>query len=633
MDGKGDRATFRQSRGLVKSRSVLRVNDLQPWRNRPKLPFIMRLCILLPTFLIFALLPLAARQPNVLLILTDDQGYGDLACHGNPAIHTPALDALHAESVRLTNFHSSPTCAPTRAAIMTGKNPLRVGVWHTISGRSFLREGEKTLAEILATSGYQTGIFGKWHLGDNFPNRPQDRGFKETLVHGGGGVGQLPDTWGNDYSDDTYLHNGQPEAKKGYCTDVWFSAATAWIESVRHQPFFCCITTNAPHAPYLAPPDKLSRYENRADVPNPAFYAMIENIDDNVGRLMARLREFGVASDTIVIFMTDNGTAAGTDDQGRSGFNAGMRGKKGSPYEGGHRVPCFIRWTGGNIRGGRDVPQLTAHYDLMPTLAELTRAALPADMKLDGRSLAPLLRGDSAPAWPDRAVIVDSQRILSPVKWRQSAVLTEKWRLINGRELYDIQADPGQKQDLATQKPDILQDLTARYEAWWKELEPDFGRDAVIGLGYEAQNPALLTSHDWLCNEGTCAWDQSLVQAGRTGNGPWSVRLDRDGTYEFILRRWPFGLDRPLAEKFFPVEKARLHLGNWDQTQPVDPKAQEVRFRAPLKAGPARLQTWFYGPNGKSCGAYFVKVERIPDAVLEAEKAAAQPPKKKPSAK
>jgi arylsulfatase A-like enzyme len=190
------------------------------------------------------------KPPNVVLVVTDDQGYGDLGCHGNPILRTPNLDALYRQSVRLTDFHVGPTCAPTRASLMTGRYCNRTGVWHTIMGRSLLRRDEVTMADVFAAGGYRTGIFGKWHLGDNYPFRPQDRGFHEVLVHGGGGVGQTPDTWGNDYFDDTYLHNGTPEKFSGYCTDVWFDGAMRFIEANRDRPFFAYLATNAPHSPY-----------------------------------------------------------------------------------------------------------------------------------------------------------------------------------------------------------------------------------------------------------------------------------------------------------------------------------------------------------------------------------------------
>ena len=240
------------------------------------------------------------RQPNVILIMTDDQGYGDLACHGNPWIQTPELDKLYAESVRFTDFHVGTTCAPTRSGLLTGRNCNEVGVWHTIIGRNFLREGERTIADILGENGYTTGIFGKWHLGDNYPYLPENRGFDVSLIHGGGGVGQTPDYWNNDYFDDTYFRNGKPEKFEGYCTDIWFAEALRFIESKKNEPFFCYLTPNAPHGPFHVPQRYIDMYSDNPDVVNPNFYGMITNIDKNIGLLRSKLRELGIEENTIL---------------------------------------------------------------------------------------------------------------------------------------------------------------------------------------------------------------------------------------------------------------------------------------------------------------------------------------------
>ncbi|MGD1890437.1 MAG: sulfatase-like hydrolase/transferase, partial [Cyclobacteriaceae bacterium] len=209
-------------------------------------------------------------RPNVIIVVTDDQGYGDMSCHGNPHLPTPNIDLLYSQSTRLTDFHVSPTCAPTRAALLTGHYSNRTGVWHTIGGRSLLREGEVTIADVMAENGYATGIFGKWHLGDNEPFLPQNRGFQEVLVHGGGGVGQQPDYWNNDYFDDTYFHNGKPEKFSGYCTDVWFENDLTFIGDQKEakKPFFCYIATNAPHSPYYVENKYVTPFQDNEDIFN-----------------------------------------------------------------------------------------------------------------------------------------------------------------------------------------------------------------------------------------------------------------------------------------------------------------------------------------------------------------------------
>lgn len=303
---------------------------------------------LFAAFFAFVLSINGSKQPNVVLVITDDQGYGDLSCHGNPVLKTPNLDELHRDSIRLTDYHVAPTCSPTRAALLTGHWTNRTGVWHTIMGRSMLRHNEVTIGQILAEGGYHTGMFGKWHLGDNYPYRPEDRGFQEVLRHGGGGVGQTPDFWDNAYFDGSYFHNGKAVPVKGFCTDVFFDYAKKFIRSVKNsgKPFFVYLCTNAPHGPMHAP-EKYSKPYEKQGVSVANFLGMIANIDDNVGAMRSFLKEEGLADDTIFIFTTDNGTSSGANIH-----NNGMRGRKGSEYDGGHRVPFFVHWPKGGRLGG-----------------------------------------------------------------------------------------------------------------------------------------------------------------------------------------------------------------------------------------------------------------------------------------
>jgi len=575
------------------------------------------------------------NRPNVVLVITDDQGYGDLACHGNPIIKTPNLDKLYTQSVHLTNFHVGPTCSPTRAALMTGHYCNRTGVWHTVMGRSLLRRDEVTVADVFSAAGYRTGIFGKWHLGDNYPYRPQDRGFDETLIHGGGGVGQTPDYWANDYFDDTYLHNGKRRKFTGYCTDVWFDGAIKFIETNKHRPFFCYIPTNTPHGP-LNVADKYSKpYRDKGVEDNrAAFYGMITNIDENVARLMRQLKELDLEENTILIFMTDNGSAGGLgiDQQGfpTKGFGAGMRGKKGSEYDGGHRVPCFICWPAGGLGGGSDIDRLTAHIDLLPTLIELCGLKEPDGVKFDGDSIVRLLMG-RAKNWPDRTLVTDSQRIEYPEKWRKSAVMTDRWRLINGTELYDIKADPGQKNNVADKHPEVFEKLRTAYDNWWADISRRFDEYCEIIIGSAQENPARLTCHDWHSVDGVrqAQSNQGAVRQGVQASGFWAVQVARDGIYEFALRRWPKEVNKPItaaipAGKAVPgaqphspgkavaATKARLKIADMDVTKPVPNGAAAVMFQVRLKAGKTRLQTWFTDDKkGESRGAYYVYVKRL----------------------
>jgi arylsulfatase A-like enzyme len=558
----------------------------------------------------------AQQRPNVVLVLTDDQGYGDLGAHGNTRIRTPNLDRLHAESVRLTNYHVDPTCSPTRSALMSGRYSTRTGVWHTIMGRSLMRGEETTVAEEFRANGYRTGMFGKWHLGDNAPCRPQDQGFEHVVWHHGGGVGQGPDAWGNDYFDDTYEVDGLRRAFDGYCTDVWFAEARRFIEREDARPFFVYLATNAPHGPYLVDESYWRPYAE-AGVPETMarFYGMIENIDENVGKLRARLDELGLLEDTIFLFTTDNGTAAGDAPGAKEvgswrGFNAGMRGRKGSEYDGGHRVPLFVRWPKGGIGGGRDVDALTAHVDVLPTLRELcgleamTGAEAGTAAPLDGTSLAAALRGTGAPP-RDRTLFVHSQRIEHPQKWRKCAVMTDRWRLVGGGQLFDIRADPGQERDVAAEHAEVVASLRAAYEGWWRTLEPEFERYVRIDLGGAAAQVELM-SHDWHTEDRATPWHQSQVEAGLIANGPWAVEVRRPGTYEFTLRRWPAQLDRAMD-----CVHAALSIGDVVLERDCERTDESAVLRAELPAGPAMLTTKLRRHDGKEHGAYFVSVRMI----------------------
>ena len=399
------------------------------------------------------------QRPNIVLVITDDQGYGDLRCHGNPVINTPNIDRFHASAVRFTDFHVDPLCAPTRAGLLTGRHAFRCGVTAAFAGRSIMRGEETTLAEILKHNGYTTGLFGKWHLGDNFPFRPNERGFDETVVCWSGGATQAADAWGNDYFDDRYSHNNVVEQYEGYCTDVFFREGLEWIEKNRDRPFFAYFPLNAPHAPLFVDERYSKPYEAKGvSAQMAAFYGMIENIDENFGAFRKGLDDLGLTENTVFIFMTDNGSSsAGVSSEGEwKGYSAGMRARKGSVYDGGHRVPFFVQWPEAGIGGGRDIDRLAAGIDVAPTLVELADLELPKPIEFDGRSLVPLLRDE--PGWPDGRVhftqhtqfYVEGKRQMDdPQPYLNSAVLEERWRLVGGKELYDIKADPAQANDIA----------------------------------------------------------------------------------------------------------------------------------------------------------------------------------------
>lgn len=453
----------------------------------------IRKIVRLSCWLIFlygnSVLAFAQRQPNIILILTDDQGYGDVGRHGNPILQTPNLDRLHDEAVRFTDFQVSPTCAPTRAALLSGRDDFKNGVTHTILERERLSLRTTTIAQVLKSAGYRTGIFGKWHLGDEPAYRPNRRGFDEMFIHGCGGIGQTypgscGDAPGNSNFDPVLLHNGRFEKTQGYCTDVFFAQAMQWMKAVRgRRPFFAYITPNAPHAPLNVPEKYEQLYADKlppdkAGKNTAKFFGMIHNIDENVGRLLAMLREQNLEDDTLVVFMNDNG---GTE--GVRVWNAGMRSSKNTPWLGGTRAISFWRWPGRWKASA--VSALTAHVDIFPTLAELAGVKLSAVVKaqVEGRSLMPLLQNPAA-AWPDRVLVRHIGRWPkganpSDYKYTQVSVRNQRWHLVNDSkenrrqwQLFDLASDFGETHDLARQHPEIVRELEAAYDKWWVEVRP-----------------------------------------------------------------------------------------------------------------------------------------------------------------
>jgi len=424
-------------------------------------------------------------RPNIIFVMTDDQGMGDLSCMGNKILKTPHLDAFYKKSTRLTDYHVSPTCAPTRASIMSGKHEFRVGVTHTILQRERMALDIFTLPQALQSANYETGIFGKWHLGDENEYLPQNRGFDEVFIHGAGGIGQALGDFKvnreNKYFDNVLLHNETVVQTKGFCTDVFFKAALAWSKKQLDQKknFFTYLSLNAPHGPFIAPEKYSKRFSDQGyDEKVAGRYGMIENIDDNFGILMRKLEEWGALENTMVIFTTDNGMSLSRvvkNGKVATAFNAGMKGGKNSPYEGGNHVPFFCYWKG-VLAEGRDIDQLTAHVDLYHTFCELAGVKLPKDMqKLEGRSFLPLLENNNA-TWEDRTLFVHRGRWdtgkMEESKYTAFAVRTEEWRFENKTELYNINNDPGEQENLIDKHPEIVNKLLPLFEAWWNESKP-----------------------------------------------------------------------------------------------------------------------------------------------------------------
>ena len=576
-------------------------------------------------------------RPNVILIMTDDQGYGDLACHGNPYIKTPHLDELHSESIRFTNFHVNPFCAPTRAALLTGRFSDLTHVRSTINGRNHLNTEETTMAEFFRESGYHTGHFGKWHLGRNYPFRPIDRGFDQWVGHGDGGTGTASDYWGNDKMNDSYMRNGTWEKFEGFCTDIYFDEAINFISDNKEEPFFVYLATNVPHAPWNVLKgsrdqyeEKLKQFEKPKGRSVVDFYATITRFDENLGRLRKYLSENNLSENTIVIYLTDNGTAGGGDV-----FNAGMKGVKGSVYEGGHRVPCFIQWPAKNLNTGTDIDRMTSHIDILPTLIDLCDLKTPekAKYKLSGKSWSNMLNGEEAD-WQDRTIFLHSQnRTQQHEKWKNSLVATEEWRLVNRNELYNIKSDPGEKVDVAKENPEKVLQLQKLYEQYWKEIgngKSPIQRN-VIGSGKIEET--WLNCDAWVPEKiDPETWNQSHVNRGVKNFGYWPVTILKSGSYQFEVRRWPKEVSCPINSapaaqtkgdiysknepvlvrqgKIINAERVKLKVGEEYFEKEINPTDEQAVFDIKLEQGDSEIQAWLIDSLGYEHPAYYVYVNQ-----------------------
>ena len=434
----------------------------------------------------------AAAKPNIILVMPDDVGYGDYGCLGNPIMRTPVVDSFKKQSLLFTQFHVSPTCSPCRSALMSGRHEFKNGVTHTILERERMNLKTFTLPQMLKSVGYTTGIFGKWHLGDEEAYRPETRGFDEVYIHGGGGIGQTypgscGDAPGNKNINPALWHNGKWEKTTGYSTDLFFTQAIKWMDAkcTGEQPFFAYIPLNAAHTPHLLPEDYCKQYLGKPGVSEDTakFFGMLENIDTNFGTLLKKLKEWGIEGNTLVIFIgTDNGGTAGVKI-----FNAGMKGGKGTPYQGGTRSPCFFRWPAGGIKGGEECDALSAHLDIYPTLAEITGASLSNDVKkqVEGRSLLPLLKNPKA-EWPDRTLVHHVGRWgkgqAAEAKYKKCAIQNSQFSLVDNKELYDLKDDPGETTNIIDKHPDVVAKLRATYDQWWADVQPLLVNEVVTNV-------------------------------------------------------------------------------------------------------------------------------------------------------
>lgn len=558
-------------------------------------------------------------RPNVILIITDDQGYGDLGVTGNPHVQTPVIDKLAHESIRFNQFYVSPVCAPTRSSLMTGRYSLRTGVRDTYNGGATMAASEFTIAEMLKEAGYTTGNFGKWHLGDNYPSRPNDQGFDESLIHLSGGMGQVGDftTWfqgDSSYFDPVLWHNGKMEKFDGYCTDIFAEQAILFIEKNRQSPFFCYLAFNAPHTP-LQVPEKYYRQYSAID-PSSGFendtrpfpdmsekdkedarkvYAMVSCIDDNLGKLFQKLEELKIADNTLVIFMTDNGP-----QQVR--YLAGMRGRKGSVYRGGVRVPFYLRYPE-KYGGNKEIETASAHIDILPTLAEICGAQLPTDRVIDGKSLVPLLN-EKTVDWTNRPLFFYWNRRY-PELYNNISVQKENYKLVGQTnynaaiedfELFDIKSDPYEQKNLVAEKKEVAQALKDELDRMYRELitSENIVSPPRIVIGHKNENPVFLNRNDADGERGI--WAQEEVY------GKWLVNI-AEGRYNL---RFKFinpvdSGGRMYLETGAVINQIKNETGKTDVIEMKNVALPDINCDL----------VPFYSVGGKNIFPFWVEIERI----------------------
>ncbi|MBU1822490.1 MAG: arylsulfatase [Bacteroidetes bacterium] len=469
-------------------------------------------------------------RPNVLFILTDDQGWGDLSLHGNPILQTPQLDSLARSGAMFDRFYVSPLCAPTRASLLTGRYHLRTGTVSVSRSLEVMDAGETTLAEIFKANGYATGCFGKWHNGEHYPNTPNGQGFGEFL---GFCAGHL-----TNYFDSELSHNGQPVSTKGYITDVLTDAALNFMEKNAEKPFFCYVPYNAPHTPHQVPEVYFQKHKKAGLSDELAsIYGMVENVDDNVGRLLRKLHDLGLDKNTIVVFATDNGP------NGKR-YNGDMKGVKGHVDEGGVRVPFFISWPD-RIKP-QTVQSIAAHIDLLPSLVELCDFPKPDTRPLDGKSFAKIVLGKEKDAQQGRTLFTQVASLDKNLKPTPGAVRTPRYRWVwkgPEPELYDMKADPGQKNNLATTETALTQNFLTSYQRWFADVTEGLSlRERPAPVGYPGQEVELAAheanfsgglkyveghgwAHDWLVH-----WTSPVDRI------EWQVQAAKPTRYSVYLR-------------------------------------------------------------------------------------------------
>jgi arylsulfatase A-like enzyme len=557
-------------------------------------------------------------KPNVILVFTDDQGYGDFSVFGNPHVQTPNLDKLSEECIVFSNFHVAPVCTPTRSQLITGIDAMHNAAYSPHGQFHLLNKDLPTMAEVFKHNGYQTALYGKWHLGGNFENyRPHERGFDDAVYFLRGGHWSHPNYWNSDCYDDFYYHNGKLEQFKGYATDIWFDLGMKFIKNCKKEnsPFLLFLPLNAPHLPWLSPSKYRKPYlESNLDKSAINFFAMISAVDEQMGTFIDFLKNSHAWDNTIFLFFTDNGSTLWEQE-----YNAGMKGKKGSLYEGGHRVPLFFSWPQKGFSGPSEISELTECQDIFPTLMTLCKLKFPDSIPFEGLDITELIEDRNTNEIKNRVEIVQYQ----DTKY-QACIMFKEWRLVNGDELYNLETDPLQEHNIINENRHIADSLLRIYDSWWMN-----GKSTSIPQPYyiSGKEEVKLTAYDWYEGERIYNWPH--LRNGDKSNGKYLLFVTNPGKYYVTLRRWPVESGAGICESVpafrpfddylgslpasenLPVVKGKVQLGNQIIEKEVKPDDKEISFSVILPEGENHLQTWFIENDGTQSGAYYVYINRV----------------------
>lgn len=570
----------------------------------------------------------AQKKPNIIIMMTDDQGYGDIGAHGNPYLKTPHIESIGKEGIEMSTFISYPNCSASRAALLTGRYPYRTGVTAVTQVDHFMNTEEVTIAEILKDNGYRTGIFGKWHVGDNYPMRPSDQGFQEVLVHKGGGIGQAAGPAGNTYFDPVLEHNNESKKFKGYCDDIFTDATLDFISKKDDKPFFAYLATNLPHFP-LQVPDKLADPYRKKGLheDNALTYGMISSIDYNVGRVLDKLKELGIEEETLVLFLSDNGprNRRTKNDVYPGRWVSNLRGTKTSVYEAGIRVPFYVKWKN-NLPKKVNTNTMGSVIDVLPTILDICDISSPKDVKLDGASLLPLWNEEKKD-FGDREFITQMHYGPTPFKYMHFAVRTQKYKLVSPHdyphgilyqptdhvlrnvlknlELYDVENDPSERINLIKKYPNVAANLLLHYENWFDEVTEE--RDAKgiqrIHIGTKEQLHVNLSRFDWGGPRVISVFDFGGPYIKEENQlGFWRLKTEK-GKYQVSL-----DLPEIKTDCIAHLKYNKIHL-----TLPISKGQKQVIFHnVEIPDGQGNLHAYFKeDPLGLATGPLFVGIKLI----------------------